>query len=69
MIRWGPIAQIALGVALMLIAILLPFLMILNIIASTFSVNFLAFALSFGGMIVGLLGVSQYVRPGGRHGD
>lgn len=54
-----------LGFALLLLGVLLPLLMVLRLLESTFPLNFLAFASSLGGLIIGFSGVVQYIRTGG----
>lgn len=45
------------GFALMLVGFILPALMIMKILDSTFLLNFLAYGASFIGLMFGLLGV------------
>ncbi|MCS7240802.1 MAG: hypothetical protein NZ651_06130 [Candidatus Bipolaricaulota bacterium] len=59
---------IMLGVIALVVGALLPFLMVLRIIASTLGLNFLAFACQVGGLFLGLIGLANYVRPGRRNG-
>lgn len=67
MIRWTPFRLMAVGVALMLVGILLPLLMILHLLESTLLMNFIAYLASFGGLLVGLLGVVEYARTQRKH--
>ncbi|MCX7838046.1 MAG: hypothetical protein N2559_01110 [Anaerolineae bacterium] len=62
MMRWPPFRLMAVGVALMLLGILLPLLMILRLLESTLLMNFIAYLVSFGGLLVGLIGVVNYAR-------
>lgn len=62
MIRWTPLRLMAVGVGLMLLGILLPLLMILRLLESTLLMNFIAYLVSFGGLLVGLIGVVDYAR-------
>ncbi|MCS7216630.1 MAG: hypothetical protein N2507_02625 [Candidatus Bipolaricaulota bacterium] len=66
--RDRPWILITLGVLGLITGVVLPFLMVLRILASTFALNFLAFAASLGGLFLGMLGLAEYVRPGGRRG-
>lgn len=54
-----------LGFALLLVGVLLPLLMVLRLLESTFPLNFLAFVSSLGGLIIGFSGIVQYIRTGG----
>lgn len=47
---------------LLLLGLLLPLFMVLRLIPSTFFLNFLAYAASFSGMILGLIGAVLYSR-------
>lgn len=47
---------------MMVLGILLPLLMILRILESTLLMNFIAYLVSFGGLLVGLIGVVNYAR-------
>jgi membrane associated rhomboid family serine protease len=60
--HWTPFRLMAVGVALMVLGILLPLLMILHILESTLLMNFIAYLASFGGLLIGLLGVVDYAR-------
>jgi NADH:ubiquinone oxidoreductase subunit K len=51
---------ILIGVALMLLGVILPFLMVLQIIESTFALNFLIFAMQVAGLFMGIIGVAFY---------
>lgn len=46
----------------MILGILLPLLMILHLLESTLWMNFIAYLASFGGLLVGLIGVVEYAR-------
>ena len=54
--------MMVLGFFCLLAGFILPFLMVLNEIPSTFFLNFLAFTLSTGGLILGIVGATFYVR-------
>lgn len=53
------------GVALMLTGVVLPLLMVVKVLESTFLLNFLSYAASLGGMFLSFLGMFSLVR--GRH--
>ncbi len=57
-----PVAVMLLAVFMMVLGIVIPLLMVLQIIESTFFLNFLAFALSVGGLFLGIIGVATVVR-------
>jgi hypothetical protein len=46
--------------------IIVPFLMMLNMLESTFLLNFIAYFLSMGGLIMGVIGVSMHWQPSSR---
>lgn len=48
------------GFIAMLFGVLLPFLMVIMVIESTFFLNFLAFGLSIGGLLTGIVGIAMY---------
>lgn len=50
------------GFVLLLLGVLLPFLMVLRVIPSTFFLNFFAYTASFLGMILGMIGAVLYGR-------
>lgn len=63
----NPRVFMVIGVTLILIGTLLPFLMMLEHLKSTFFLNFLSFALQIIGLIMGLtgiavIGISRYHR-------
>lgn len=62
MMRWTPFRLMAVGVALMVLGLVLPFLMILRILESTLLMNFIAYLASVGGLVVGIIGVVGYAR-------
>lgn len=52
---------------LMLVAgIIVPFMMMMGELESTLWLNFIAYFLSMGGMIVGVIGVSMHWQPSDR---
>jgi hypothetical protein len=62
MIKMNPRAIIALGFFLVLLGFLLPFLMVMHIIESSFFMNFFSYAASLTGLLLGLIGVAWYTR-------
>jgi len=62
MIRWTPFRLIWLGGALMVLGVVLPVLMILQMLESNWLTNFVAYFASFGGLLIGMIGVVNYAR-------
>ena len=61
-LNWKPWKILVLAGSMMLVSVILPLLMILQVIRSTFFLNFLAFTLSMAGMMIGYIGVVSLVR-------
>jgi hypothetical protein len=57
-----PLAMIGLGFILVVLGLLLPFLMVLQVLESTFLLNFVAYGCSIAGIFLGVLGASSYIR-------
>ncbi len=62
MILQHPGWLIIIGLILMLVGVILPFLMVAKMIESTFFLNFLAYGSSIGGLLLGIVGVATYSR-------
>ncbi len=54
--------MILVGIGMMLISIILPFLMVMQILKSTFFMNFLAYGLSVAGILIGFIGMVSLVK-------
>lgn len=54
---------IAFGFALLLLGFLVIFLMVLRLIQPSFPWSFLAYAISFTGLLLGLVGAIQHRHP------
>lgn len=54
--------MIGIGFVLVLFGAVAPFLMVMKILPSTFFLNFLAYAASVSGLILGLTGSLMYIR-------
>ncbi|PWH11985.1 MAG: hypothetical protein DDG60_15540 [Anaerolineae bacterium] len=52
---------IAIGVVMLLLGFILPFLMVIMVLPSTFLLNFLAFGISVAGLFTGIIGLSMLV--------
>ena len=50
------------GFVLLVTGVALPFLMVLELIRSTFLLNFIAYACSTTGLVLGFIGIAQHVR-------
>ncbi len=61
---WDPKILIGIGVFLMLIGVALPYLMVVQIIPSTFFLNFFSYGVSFVGLIIGMLGAMSIIIRG-----
>ena len=53
---------IFIGFLLVLLGVVLPFLMVMKVIESTFFLNFFSFIISLIGVVVGVIGSAYYVR-------
>ena len=59
----NPVRLLAIAFVLLVIGAVLPFLMVIKLIESTFPLNFLAVVCSIAGIITGFLGMARYLRP------
>ncbi len=57
-----PFVMILVGFLLVTAGMVLPFLMFLQIIPSTFFMNFFSYAASVSGLFLGLIGGASYVK-------
>lgn len=57
-----PLRLILIGLALLLVGVILPFLMVIRILEPTFLLSFLSYAASVSGLIVGTIGTVLYAR-------
>ncbi len=62
MLSLSPVKMILIGLFLVVLGIVLPFLMVLDIIKSTFFLNFFSYGSSLAGLFLGLIGAASYVR-------
>jgi len=58
----SPRFLLALGLILMLLGIILPFLMVIHVMASTFFLNFFSWGASVTGLALGMIGVARMVN-------
>ena len=57
-----PTKMILIGLFLSIMGVVLPFLMVMKILTSTFFLNFLAYAAMVAGLFLGVTGAAMYVR-------
>ena len=50
------------GFLLVLMGVVLPFLMVMQVLESTFFLNFFSFIISLFGIVIGVIGSAYYVR-------
>jgi len=53
---------LTLGLILMLLGVILPFLMVIHLIESTFFLNFFAWGASVSGVFLGFIGVATWSK-------
>jgi hypothetical protein len=57
-----PVYLMILAFILLLVGWMLPFLMVIHVVPSTFFLNFFSYTISTIGLIVGVVGAVYYVR-------
>jgi hypothetical protein len=57
-----PIVLILIGFVLVTVGMVFPFLMVMQILKSTFFLNFFSFAASVSGLFLGIIGGAMYVK-------
>ena len=62
MIRMQPRNMILIGFVLVLIGFVVPFLIVIRVIPSTFLLNFLSYTASILGLFLGMIGAALYLR-------
>lgn len=61
--KWlTPTRMIIIGFLLMVMGVILPFLMVIKVLESTFFLNFFSYTSSLLGMIIGFIGTAFYVH-------
>jgi hypothetical protein len=60
--RIPPWGLIVIGFVLSLTGVILPFLIVIHVLPSTFFLNFFSYGASMLGLFLGIIGVSFYVR-------
>jgi hypothetical protein len=56
----GPFTLIGIGFALVIIGFIIPLLMVMQILQSTYFLNFLGYAASISGLMLGVIGTAMY---------
>jgi hypothetical protein len=62
MLRWQPWKILVLAGGMMIVSIIIPLLMVLQLLQSTFFLNFLSYTLSVAGLMIGMIGVVTMVK-------
>jgi uncharacterized membrane protein len=57
-----PLRLILIGFVLVTLGMVLPFLMVMQVVESTFFMNFFSFGASVSGIFLGIIGGAMYVR-------
>jgi hypothetical protein len=57
-----PATMILVGFGLSVLGVVLPLMMLIHVLPSTFFLNFLSFMASMTGLILGISGAAQYIR-------
>jgi hypothetical protein len=60
--KFHPVLMIILGFLLLLAGWILPLLMVMHVLPSTFFLNFFSYTVSLIGLIMGFVGVVYYAR-------
>lgn len=60
MMPLSPKTLILVGFVLVVVGFVLPFLMVMQVVESTFFLNFISYAASVVGMVLGMIGAVQY---------
>ena len=64
-----PLRLILIGFVLVTVGMVLPFLMVMQRLESTFFLNFLSFGASLTGLFLGILGGAGYIRERRKNKD
>jgi len=58
---------ILIGFLLLVVGLVLPFLMVIHVLTSTFFLNFLSYTASLLGLFLGVIGASRYIQERRKH--
>ncbi len=64
-----PGSLIVVGFLMVLVGAVLPFLMVIRLVESTFLLNFLAYIVSVAGLFLGIIGIAMYIGNVSRRKD
>ena len=62
MMRLSPVQLILIGFILSAMGVVLPLLMVIHVIQSTFFINFVSYIASVVGLFLGIIGAASYIR-------
>lgn len=62
MMRMTPKQMILLATALLVLGVVIPFLMVMDVLESTFFLNFFAYGCQVSGLILGMIGAFSAVK-------
>ena len=62
MMRLSPVQLILIGFILSVMGVVLPLLMVIHVIQSTFFINFVSYIASVVGLFLGVIGAASYIR-------
>ena len=62
MMRLSPVQLILIGFILSVMGVVLPLLMVIHVIQSTFFINFVSYIASVVGLFLGIIGAASYIR-------
>lgn len=65
----SPVGLMVIGFFLVVTGVVIPFMIILDLLPSTFFLNFLSYAASVAGLLLGVVGSAQYVAVKRRKDD
>lgn len=60
----SPVMMIVIAFLLMLAGVVLPLLMVIHVVESTFFLNFISYTISLIGLLLGTIGVALYAGRG-----
>lgn len=64
----SPRVLVVVGVLMMLVGVIVPFVIVIHIIQSDFLLLFGSYAISVAGLYLGIIGVAQHFRGGKKGG-
>jgi hypothetical protein len=62
MINLPPWGLIVIGFVFVVVGVILPLMMVIRVLPSTFFLNFFAYGVSLTGLFLGIIGASTYMR-------